>query len=200
MKKKNGFTLIELLSCIIIIALIAVIAVPSALNLSKKVKGKSYESKINIMEENAITYGQTNLKNVRNGLNPIRGGNFTCKFNFDSDGEVTKVELRPQSAGFNELKALESNEFWCFRLMLEELVEVNNLNWDETNRCENCTLDSDKSNYNNVILDPSNNYIINKCYMYLYYKNKRVYSYFDVNTCNIKTDTPQDGQEYRPRN
>ena len=83
MKKKNGFTLIELLSCIVIIALIAVIAVPSALNLNKKVKGKSYESKINIMEENAITYGQTNLKNVRNGLNPIRGGYFTCKFNYD---------------------------------------------------------------------------------------------------------------------
>ena len=200
MKKKNGFTLIELLSCIIVIALIAVIAVPSALNLSKKVKTKSYETKINIMEENAVSYGQANLSNVRSGLNTVRGGNFTCKFNYDSKGEVANVELRPQSAGFNELKPLEANEYWCFRLTLEELVEVKNLNWDETNRCETCTLDSDKSNYNNVILNPSTNYIINKCYMYIYYKNKRVYSYFDVNTCNMESDTPQDGQEYRPRN
>ncbi len=200
MKKENGFTLVELLSCIIIIGLLVAIAVPSALNLSKKVKDKSYESKINIMEENAITYGQSNLSNVRKGLNPVRGGNYTCKMNFDSDGNVSKVELRPQAGGFNELKVLENNEFWCFRLTLEELVDVNNLNWDETKRCESCTLESDKSNYDNVIINPSSKYIINKCYMYLYYKNKRVYSYFDVNTCNIQSATPQDGQEYQPRN
>lgn len=199
MKKKNGFTLVELLACIVIIALIATIAVPSALILSKKVKAKTYQSKINIMEQNAINYGQSNLSSVRRGYNPLRNGNSTCKFNYDTKGNVKRVELKPQTAGFNELKTLETDEYWCFRVTLEELVSVNNLNWDETNVCTTCTQESEKSNYNNIIINPATDYIINKCYMYLYYKNKRVYSYFDVNTCNIQSNTPQDGQEYLRR-
>lgn len=198
--KKNGFTLIELLACIVLLGLLAVIAVPSAINLSKKVKDKTYTSKIEIMEENAVNYGQSNLSSVRKGYNPLRNGYYTCKFNYDSKGNISKVELRPQSAGFNELKTLESNEYWCFRLTLEELVENKVLSWDQENACPGCTLDSDKSNYDKIIINPKTDYIINKCYMYLYYKNKRTYSYFDVNTCNIQSDTPQDGQEYRKKN
>lgn len=200
MKKKNGFTLVELLAVIVLIALLAVIAVPSALNLSKKVKNKTYESKIEIMEENAVNYGQSNLSSVRKGYNTLRGGNYTCKFSYDGNDNVSKVELRPQASGFNELKILDNNEYWCFRLTLDELVETKNLSWDEENACPSCTLTSDKSNYDKIIVNPETNYIINKCYMYLYYKNNRVYSYFDVNTCNLQSDNPQDGQEYRKKN
>jgi prepilin-type N-terminal cleavage/methylation domain-containing protein len=199
-KNRNGFTLIELLACIIIIALLATIAVPSALNLSKKVKTKSYESKISIMEQNAVNYGQTNIRNVRMGLNPVRGGYYTCKFTYDSSGDISNVQLVSQGSGYSESKSLASNEYWCFRMSLEELVDVNNLNWDETGACESCTTDSDKSNYDNIVVNPKTDYIINKCYMYLYYKNKRVYAYFDVNTCNVQSDTPTDGQEYRRKN
>lgn len=195
--KKNGFTLVELLAVIIIISILAVLAVPSAIELGKKVKEKAYLSKIEIIEKNAINYGQTNIYSLKEGYNPLRKGNYTCKFNLDSKGNITNVELRPQSAGYNETKTLEENEYWCFRLMLEELVEEKNLSWDEENACSSCEAESDKSNYDKIIINPKSNYIINKCYMYLYYKNNRVYSYFDVNNCNIQSDTPQDGQEYK---
>ena len=56
----KGFTLVELLIVMSIIGLIAVIAVPSSITISKKIKQKMLDSKIELIAKGAIVWGQQN--------------------------------------------------------------------------------------------------------------------------------------------
>jgi len=60
MKIKKGFTLVELLVVIVLVGLLVAIAVPAGLTVSKKVKQKMLENKIELIESGAIAYGQSN--------------------------------------------------------------------------------------------------------------------------------------------
>lgn len=66
MKNKKGFTLVELLVVITIIGLLVVIAVPSGLTISKKVKRNMMDNKIEIIESGAIVWGQQNKSKIKN--------------------------------------------------------------------------------------------------------------------------------------
>jgi len=70
-KKKNkilGFTLIELLAVIVILAIILLVAVPTIIDVIDKAKNKTYENQIEIVEDAARLYMETN--NVaQNSLN-----------------------------------------------------------------------------------------------------------------------------------
>lgn len=198
MKRKNGFTLVELLAVIVLIALLMAIAVPNALSLNGKVKGRAYETKIDLIEQAANNFGQSNLGYIRKGTSFTDSTkHYTCTFSFNGD-EVSKVNYVLESAGFSETKKLATNQYWCSKVDVEKLVESNNLDWDEKGRCsDNCT-ESNKKYYDNAVLNPKSGYIINKCNVYIYYRNNRVYSYFDINTCNKQSNTPTEGQEYHP--
>lgn len=197
MKRKKGFTLIELLAVIVLLGLLMAIAIPSALKLSAKVKGKAYQTKIDLIEQAAANYGQSNLSFVKRGTDPNNTNNhYTCKMTYTGDN-ITKVDYQRRTAGYSETAVLANNEYWCMRVFVEDLVKSNNLDYDEKGTCgDHCTA-ANKPYYDNVVINPSTNYIINKCYVYVYYKYNRVYTVFDDDTCNIKSETPNVGHEYR---
>lgn len=69
-KMKKGFTLVELLAVMALLAIIAVIAVPSAMKVSYNVKKDMYCEKVDMILQNAKSYGddhQRELKKTKDG-------------------------------------------------------------------------------------------------------------------------------------
>lgn len=200
MKKSNkGFTLVELLAVIVLLALLMTIAVPSAFKLNSKVKNKAYATKIDLIEQAANNYGQSNLRLIRTGTSIDNSSeHHLCTFEY-KDEKISKVsyEQRAYSETLSLTNTANKKQYWCTKVTTDHLVG-NNLDWDEKNQCNGNCSDANKQYYDNVILNPSSGYIINKCDIYIYYRNSRVYSYFDINTCNNQVDNPIGGHEYRP--
>lgn len=203
MKKNNGFTLVELLAVIVLLAILMVIAVPNAFKLATKVKGKSYQTKVDLIEKAGQEFGQSNLRLVREGTDMKDSTkHHSCTFNFDNKKNITSVSMNVKA--YSETASLINEatrkEYWCTKVTVADLVKSNNLDWDYENQCNGkCNTDEDRANYDKTVIDPNSNYIMNKCNVYLYYRNSRVYTYFDERACNEKSDSPNvDGKEYRP--
>ena len=62
---KKGFTLIELLAVITLLGLILAISVPSISFINKSIKDNLLNTKINLIEEYAILYGEDNLSSLK---------------------------------------------------------------------------------------------------------------------------------------
>ena len=60
LKDKKGFTLVELLTIIVLIGLLFGIGVPGVMKISERMKEKSYNTKIDIIEKAGILWGQDN--------------------------------------------------------------------------------------------------------------------------------------------
>lgn len=201
--RKNGFTLVELLAVIVLLALLMVIAVPNAFKLASKVKGEAFKTKVDLIEKAGADFGQSNTRLVREGISMTNSSeHHSCVFNFDNKKNITGVtyKVMPYSSTTNLIDEKNRKEYWCTRVTLTDLVKSGALSWDYENQCdERCTNDSHKAYYDKVITNPDNNYIMNSCYVYLYYRNNRVYTYFDSITCNNLSDTANDsGRAYRP--
>ena len=186
MKKKNGFTLTELIAVIVIIGIIAIIAVPTALNLSKKVKKKALDTKIDLIESTAKDFGEQYITFVMQGDNMIDSSKNSWKCIIPESGNI---EAGPTVTG--------ENAYPCVRITVKDLAEAGEINYDEENGCADIS-SCDQNLYSKQVQDLKNKYIINKCYVYMYYKNKRAYSHFDKSTCLDKTDVPTEGHEYAP--
>ena len=190
--KKNGFTLVELLAVIVILGLLIAIAVPSALKLSTKVKEKSYDTKVDLIEQAAMNFGQSNLGLIKKGASLYdTSKSFICTMTYDGDN-ITNINYSART--YNATATLGANTYWCTKVLIEDLVDSNDLDWDEEGVCEGC---QDEKNYNNIVVNPATNYIMNKCVVYVYYKYNRVYAVFDRKTCDVKSDIPNEGNQYR---
>lgn len=64
-KNRKGFTLVELLVVITILGIIMTIAIPSIFNVNKKMKQKSLDSKIEMIEKAAVIYAQNNSNSIK---------------------------------------------------------------------------------------------------------------------------------------
>lgn len=184
--KRNGFTLVELLAVIILLGILMAIAVPSALSINNKVKEQSYGTKIDIMEQAGITYGQKNLNYIKRGINlndVLKSGSY-CTFTYDEANENIKSVKYVMGTTY-ETTTLPSDDrsFWCVRAPIKTLVDTGDLDWDEKDRCTDCG-----DEYKNIVVNPVSDAIINECYMYIYYKYTRVYAYFDKATCDKRVE------------
>ncbi len=201
--KRNGFTLVELLAVIVLLALLMTIAVPNVFKLNTKVKKKAYATKIDLIEQAADSYGQSNLSMIRTGTSIDDSTVHTlCTFEYEDDEIVSVLyESRTYSDSLSLTNTDTKKQYWCTKLTVDELVGTNNLNWDEENQCNGECDTSNEEYYDKIVVNPVNGYIINKCDIYIYYRNKRVYSYFDQKKCDNSSDVANNsGQEYRPLN
>lgn len=200
MKKQNGFTLVELMAVLVIASILMALVIPNSLKLASKVKNNAYDTKIELIEKAAVSYGQRNLSYIKLGTdfnNSTR--HYICNFIFNED-KIEEIKYNYQSSGYID-KELEENNYWCSRINIEDLVNSNDLSWDETGVCKgNCKTEEEKKAYDNIIVNSKTNYIINRCYVYIYYKNNRVYAMFDEPTCKIQSNVITDGHEYKPLN
>lgn len=195
--KKNGFTLVELLAVIVILGLLIAIAVPSALKLSSKVKEKSLDTKIDLIEQAAMNFGQSNLSLIKKGASlSDTSKSFTCTMTYDGD-EIKSIVYSSYAGTYSPTTDLGTNKYWCTKVLLEDLVDSNELDWDEEDVCPDC---ENAEAYNNIIVNPATNYIMNKCIVYVYYKYNRVYAVFDRTTCDKKSDDIIEGRQYRRAN
>ena len=186
--KKNGFTLTELLAVIVIIALLMVLIVPQAMNMAKKVKKKAFDTKVDLIKSAAKAYGEENITWVMEGKSWLESNSTAhyCTIPNDSTGVITYSESHDANGSYP-----------CVKLTVDDLAEADEINYDIENGCDGYTT-CDSDYYKKQVQDTDNNYIINKCNVYVYYKNKRVYAFFDKNTCKNKTETPSEGHEYAP--
>lgn len=64
--KKNGFTLVELIAVVGLLALIIIIAVPIVNDSGKNSREKIYQTKVEMIEDAAVIYGQDNYRMIIN--------------------------------------------------------------------------------------------------------------------------------------
>lgn len=62
--KKNGFTLVELIAIIALLALIMIIAAPMITKAGEASKKRAYETKMDLIEDDAVMYGQDNYRHI----------------------------------------------------------------------------------------------------------------------------------------
>lgn len=73
MKNKKGFTIVELLVVILILGVLLSIALPAIFNMNKRIKDRSYDSKIEMIETAAINYAQNHANALRSAVNTKLG-------------------------------------------------------------------------------------------------------------------------------
>lgn len=182
MKKNSGFTLVELLAVIVLLGIIMAIAVPNALKLGSNVREQSYVTKIDLIEKSAQGYGQSNIASVKRGKAPNKDQRYKCKFKYDEDDNIETVNMLSTSE--SEDADLGPDTFFCFAMTIDELVKTNSLDYDEKNTCGTSCSEQEKVYYDNVVVNPKDNSVINNCSVYIYYKYKRVYAHFDRTECD----------------
>lgn len=180
MKKKDGFTLVELLAVIVLLGIIMTIAIPNALKLGGNVKEQTYVTKIELIEKSAQSYGQSNISSIKSGMSPGSTTAYTCKFDYDDNDDITKAEWMPASSS----PANDTNTFPCIKVTIDDLAKSNSLDYDNKSNCGDSCTEEEKKYYDNIVINPKDNSVINNCNVYIYYKYKRVYAYFDRNECN----------------
>ena len=201
--KKNGFTLIELMVVILLIGFLMIITVPNIVKVSKNTKEQAYLTKIDIIEAAARDFGDSNKSQIAKGINPLSNeatNSLVILENIDDKtGKVGNINYQSNVAlSSDENYGTDGRTYRGIRLTVKELADNGVINYDNKNQCETCG--TEKDYYNDTLNDPTNNYIINQCYVYIYYKYERVYATFDRTTCDQKEANYNElGREYTPK-
>lgn len=153
MMNKKGFTLVEILSVIVLISLLLGLGIPGISRISKNMKERSYKTKVNLIEQAAVLWGQDNKTRLQETPN--------C--------EIKKNENN--SAG----------EYNCKKITINELIDNDYLEADSDKVKTNTDVSGNEYNKYEYF-DPRNNSDISEECVYVYKKNNRVYAYYGEDT------------------
>lgn len=136
---KKGFTLVEILMVVVLLSLLFGLAAPAVGKLSKKIKQRSLNHKVEIIEKAGIAWGQDNKALLRNESN--------CKV-----GEPINYD--------------------CYKISIEDLFNEDYLDDDANDK-----------KIINPVTEKDFVALKDKCQVYVYKKNNRVYAQFGNDTC-----------------
>lgn len=88
---KKGFTLVEILAVIVILAIVMTIAVPGIMTISQRMKNRSLDAKLNLIEKAAVTYAQDKSNAIKASC---KNNSINCVLENDTEheaGVTTKV-------------------------------------------------------------------------------------------------------------
>ena len=88
MKRKKGFTLVELMAVIVILAILACVAVPNVLNISRNTKKRLYCEKVTNYLSDAKRWGDNHLKELRSDCYIVKNVNFLVSEGISSDSDI----------------------------------------------------------------------------------------------------------------
>ena len=112
-----------------------------------------------------------------NNIGMVKDAMGSCSFDVEAD-KIVAVDYK------SSVQATSTNgRYPCVYKTVEELVKAGELEWDAENQCQTKDI-CNKTYQDNIVQDPTNNSVINKCYVYIYYKYSRVYAYFDKTECD----------------
>ena len=193
----DGLMKIAYTLLIIGILIIFAIAVPYSIITKNSNKELSYKNKINNIETAAKKYGNDNKSLIIKGLTTLNDSPSTIIINSTKTNGAIDTFIFNINKKYKADEKLNNNEYRANRITLKELAELGYLEYDKTNNCSNCT-EENKLYFNNIIINPKDNNVMNSCYVYIYYKDSNVFAHFDDITCNKVTEKPNlDGQEYK---
>lgn len=97
MKNKKGFTLVELLAVIVVLSLVMIIAIPAITKNSATAKEAILKTKINLIVDEAVIWGQDNLNYfLTSNKGPLKncGGvdAITCELTFKDLAEENYIK------------------------------------------------------------------------------------------------------------
>ena len=122
MKNNKGFTLIELLSVIVLISLLLGLGVPGVMKISENMKKRGYNTKIGLIEQAGILWGQDNKTRLQS----------------TNDCEIKKNENN--SAG----------RYNCKKITINELIDDDYLDADDKDASDNYIYLNPETNENIV--------------------------------------------------
>lgn len=91
MLNKKGFTLVEILVVIALIGLLFGIGIPGVMKISEKMKERSYKTKVELIEQAGILWGQDNKTRLQTDKCDLDGSNPTT--NTNNYGRETKCHI-----------------------------------------------------------------------------------------------------------
>lgn len=153
MKNNKGFTLVEILSVIVLIALLLGVGIPGINRISKNMKEKSLNTKIDLIEQAGILWGQDNKTLLQSNKCYINDNNeiMNCK----------KISI----------EALIKEDY----LDSENYNDITYKNPKNERDLANIVCDENKND--NIDNDEYS------CCVHIYKKNNRVYAYFGTKSC-----------------
>jgi len=92
MNNKKGFTLVEILATIVLISLLLGLGIPGIMKISQNMKKRNYNTKVDLIEQAGILWGQNNKTELQRDKCDIDKDSNTGESGKESNCRVKKID------------------------------------------------------------------------------------------------------------